>query len=120
MKKLALSVVLLVLSVAGLRAASDELWITFPRYLFGGMSGHGNVLVVVHYCENEKNLELELVWGSPDGEEGRSVTDITSENNGVPVAKDLFLSAGKYIFTATLHRSDGSKVVVSQTRFVTR
>ena len=120
MKKLALSVVLSFLSaVVGLAAASAELRLTFPHSV-PGMSGHGNVLVVGHYCENEKNRELEIAWSSPDGEEGVSSTSINSQNNGIPVAKDLLLSAGEYVFVATIRRSDGSKVVVSQTRFVTR
>lgn len=100
-------------------SASEELRITFPRPLAGMSSPyHGNTLVVVHYRMDDKNRELDLSWDSPDGESGRSVTDISPQNDGIPVTKDLNLSAGEYTFVATLYRSDGTKVVATQTRFV--
>ncbi len=109
----------LAVSICQAISASEELRITFPHSV-PGMLRYGNVLVAVSYYEDDRNRELELVWDSPDGEGGSSTTEITSENNGIPVVKDLVLSAGEYTFVATLYRSDGSKAVASQTRFVTR
>ncbi len=123
MKKtnIALLVVLsvLVLSVGRTVSASEEVTITFPNSVVG-VSQHGNLLVVVHFRKDDKNRKIDLVWESPDGEYGRSVADIDPKNDGVPIAKDLVLSAGEYVFVATLHRSDGSKTVATRTRFVTR
>lgn len=100
-------------------AASDEITIRFPRSVVG-VSQHGNLLVVVNYQNDARNRELELVWDSTDGEGecGSSAIEITAESNGIPFTKDLTLSAGEYVFVATLYRSDGSKAIDRQTRFV--
>lgn len=124
MKKtnIALTVVLsvLVALLAGRPlSAFEEVLITFPNSVVG-VSRHGNVLVVVHYCKNEKNRKIDLVWESLDGEWGRSEAEIDPKNDGVPIAKDLVLSTGEYIFTATLYRSDGSSSIATKTRFVAR
>lgn len=117
---IALSVVSVLVLLAGVMLASEEVLITFPQSIVG-MTRHGNCLVVVHYRADDRNRKLELLWDSPDGESGSSETDITPENNGIPVVKDLDLSSGRYAFKATLFRSDGSMVMAtSQTRFVTR
>jgi len=107
----------LALSV-GVAMASEEVRITFP-HLTPDASRRGNLLVLVHYSENDKNRELELVWNS-EAESGSSVVEINAENNGIPISKTLVLSAGEYKFVATLYRSDGSTVVATQTRYVTR
>lgn len=100
-------------------SASEEVRITFPRPIAGMTPAcHGNILVVVHYRMDDRNRELDLSWDSPDGESGGSMTDISSKNDGIPVVKDLILAAGQYTFVATLYRSDGTKVVATQTRFV--
>lgn len=123
MKKthIALTVVLSVLlSVAPASASGrEEVLITFPRSVVG-VSQHGNLLVVVHFRKDDKNRKIDLVWKSPDGEWGSSEAEIDPKNDGVPIAKDLVLSAGAYTFTATLHRSDGSKKSTTRIRFVTR
>lgn len=106
----------LVLS-ANVMLASEEVQIVFPRSVVG-VSQHGNVLVVVNYQKNEKNRWVELIWDSIEGEFGSSAVEINSKNNGIPITKDLILSAGEYVFVATLYRSDGSKVVDRQVRFV--
>ena len=123
MKKthVALMVVLsVVLSVVSAPASDKgEVLITFPRSVVG-VTQHGNLLVVVHFPKDDKNRLIDLVWESPDGEYGRSSADIDSRNDGVPIAKDLVLSSGEYVFTATLHKSDGSKTRTVRTRFVAR
>lgn len=115
------SVLSLVLLVFGMRmSASEEVLITFPHSLVG-TSRHGNLLVVVNYQRNDANKFLELVWDSEEGECGSSAVEITAENNGIPLAVDLVLSAGEYTFEATLHKSNGTKMIATpQVRFVTR
>lgn len=117
----ALMVVLSVLLPVASASASDreEVLITFPNSVVG-VPQHGNLLVVVHFRKDDKNRLIDLVWESPDGECGRSSVEIDSRNDGVPIAKDLVLSAGEYTFVATLHRSDGSKTSTTRMRFVTR
>ena len=120
-KHVALAVVLSVLVLSAgqpVSALSEEVLITFPRSVVG-ISQHGNLLVVVHFRKDDKNRAIDLVWES-DEEYGRSVAEIDSRNDGVPIAKDLVLSAGEYVFVATLHRCDGSKTITTKTRFVTR
>lgn len=120
-KNIASFVVLLALVVSvavGSVKASEELSIVFPRSIVG-VSQHGNFLVVVNYQKDERNRWVELAWDS-GADCGSSAVEINSQNNGIPIAKDLVLSAGEYVFVATLYRNDGSKAVARQTRFVTR
>lgn len=110
--------VLVVLSANGRKLlASEEVLITFPNSV-SGMSRRGNCLVVVHYQTDERNRRIDLDWDSPEGESGGSGTEVTVANNGIPIVKDLNLSAGRYAFVATLRRSDGSTKVATQTVYV--
>lgn len=120
MKRRVLVVFSLLVLVGIVALASEEVMIKFPRTIVG-MSRRGNCLVVVHYQTDERNRVLNLSWDSLDADEsGSSEINITYENNGIPLAKDLDLSAGEYVFVATLYRSDGSTKETRQTIFVTR
>ena len=120
-KHVALIVVLSVVLSAVSAPASDkkEVLIAFPRSAVG-VTQHGNLLVVVHFPKDDKNRAGDLVWESPDGEYGRSLAEINSGNDGVPIVKDLVLSSGEYVFIVTLHKSDGSKISTTRTKFVAR
>lgn len=98
--------------------ASEGMRIVFPRSVVGVVQ-HGNLMIVVNYEKADTNRILELVWDSED-ESGSSVLEITTKNNGIPFSKDLNLSVGEYTFVATLYRSDSTKIVTKEVRFVTR
>lgn len=118
MKRRVLVVFSLLVLVGIVALASEEIMIKFPRSIVGIMR-HGNLLVVVNYQRDDRNRWIELAWDS-DNEFGSSAVEITAETNGVPFAKDLVLSAGEYVFVATLYRSDGSTKVARQHIFVTQ
>lgn len=101
-------------------SADKEILISFPQAVVGHAQ-RGNVLFVIHYKENDNNRRLVIVWGDEEsGFGGSSEVRITSENNGLPVARDLDLPTGTYKFFAELIKSDGSKCVTNERRFVTR
>ena len=108
----------LVLSASMVTSASEEVRIVFPRSVVGILQ-HGNLMVVVNYEKANTNRVLELIWDS-EGESGGSTVEINTENNGIPVVKDLDMSPGEYVFVATLYRNDGTRIVAIETRFVTR
>lgn len=112
-------VVVLVSMLGAVVEASEKVIITFPRKV-PGHTQRGNVLLVVHYEENEANQKLVVGWDS-ESFGGSSEVGITGENNGIPVTRDLSLPAGQYLFTATLVLNDGSVAeVVSRNRIITR
>lgn len=120
MKHIAWLVLSLVLLTGAVALASDEeVLITFPHSV-PDIQRHGNLLVVVHYRKDDRNRKLEVEWDSKDGDAGRSVVEIDAKNNGIPVSRDLNLSAAEYVFVVTLYRSDGSKATTIKSRLATR